>query len=144
MKTGFDRLVAKIPDDKLCALFVTIMDNCVRLAEMYAIESGRNHVTVTDMVYALRHQCRHFTDDPNLIHHIENNRKGETDLGNSECSCYSEDDIDEFTRVESTANPVVVQMNEAFDTWDTWAPVDELEVSLRSTADHITRSIFPS
>lgn len=140
MRTGFNRVVTKIEDDKTIAIFVTLLERCVQCAEIYAIESGRTEVTNTDMKYALRYQCRHILEDDELVEHIESNRLL-MDMTSSDGSIGSESlaaNDEPFRRVsESCTNALALKMNRANDSWDQWVPETPLSVLLKGLADRV-------
>lgn len=130
-------LCRKIEDDKVFAIFVTLIENCSHLADMYAQASERS-VTSTDMIYALRHQCMHLFEDPDLVEKIEENRTQNEELSSSESSIGSTDDNEaSFTRADND-HALAAGMNESYDTWDDWVPNNAIQRFIKDIIDKVT------
>lgn len=142
---------------KVDAILTTLIEKCMEVAVIYVAACGRNTVTSTDIMYALKYQAREFFNSESLIDDIEETRLNmETDENedDSENENEEEDENEEdeneddeneddeseedseddpFTRCEGSENRTVQLMNKYHDTWDTWYPEDPLERILKDS-----------
>ena len=98
-----------------------VMEGAIILAAEYSKKCGRNFVTATDFDYTLKYCARNLvgkhtgtlfpelndTEDPDDIELVEEHE-------------------DSFTRY-SGDDPLMLQVNECYDTWDQWVPTNTME-----------------
>jgi hypothetical protein len=106
-----------------------VFESSVYLAARYCKACGRDVVTVQDMEYGMKFAARNvlgkYTES--FFPEAYEGEDSEED---------SEEDSDEtpFTRYEGTERDFL-EMNECFDTWDSWTPESPAEILLKNAID---------
>ena len=144
----------------LMGLGVAMIGKSAETAAMYAQHAGRKSVTVRDVHIATKYQARVFMDEvtdedvnegketvDSALRGDEDEDGEEGVEGEDDSSSESESEADEDADAEAAeeeeeewtrstcACKVCVAMNESEDTWDTYAPDDEVLVFLKRTVD---------
>lgn len=161
MKTGI--LANDVPVDetllkKIKGIMTHFMENAITVGCRYVKASGRDTLTSTDIMYALKYQARTYLDNIEQITNIEDifdkyaeseDNSEEDDIedniednseddieDNSEDN--SEDDIDEcFTRCDDSTDPLIKDMNLYHDTWDQWVPDNPIQTLIKNAVDNV-------
>ena len=147
---------------KVKCLLVAFLEKATTFAAVYTKEAGRNVVTSTDVKYAMKYLAHEFFDSPDLFDMVNENMsayndtptmkalEAYTEVMNESTDDEADDDSsaedgsdtssnasseDAFTEVAQSENPLVLKMNQYHREWDSWAPTDELQQSLKNAID---------
>jgi histone H3/H4 len=109
-----------------------VLESSMILAAHYTKACGRNTVTAQDVKYSMRFCARELVGKHigTLFPELQDSDE------DSECSDVEEVDEDEepFTRYEG-ADPQLVAVNQAYDTWSEWVPTSPIEKLLKNAVD---------
>lgn len=124
-----DDQILKMADD----IFRPVMESSIVLAANYSKKCNRNGVTVQDICYAMKFCARHMTGKHLGTMYPEIYEESESDEDESE---YIVDDseVQEFTRY-SGDDDLLKQVNECYDSWDTWEPESEAHRLIKNAVD---------
>jgi len=112
-----------------------VIESAVYLASHYCRACGRNVVTAMDMQYGIKYAARNVlgTKTGSLFPEDDSSElDSEDDL--PELVSDAEDDEEPFTRYEGD-DKTFIEINECFDTWETWEPVSPAEILLKNAID---------
>jgi len=141
MKTGFSNLIEpqkNISHEQTMILLVVFMQNALNVAAEYTQYSGREMITPTDMIYALKYEAFNFCKRKNLQEYIEdaNFELCESEISDDEEGGIEEEEIDEeFREADSDTNKFCKDVNDINHFWENWTPTDELEALLKKSVD---------
>lgn len=115
-------------------LILPVMESAMIYAADYSKACGRGYLHSQDLKYGMRYAARHVTGKKvgsffPEIYDSEN----ESDSDESDIEVVDETQ-DDFTRYEGSEQ-LFIDMNEAFDTWDQWAPESPIEKMLKDSVD---------
>lgn len=113
-------------------IFLPVLESSMVLAANYTNKCNRNCVTATDQKYALRFCARNMVGKHygSLYPEIYEQEDDEED----ESYIVDESEENAFTRYEGD-DPILVQVNECYDTWDSWEPQNEAERMIKNAVD---------
>jgi hypothetical protein len=109
-----------------------VFESSVYLAARYCKACGRDTVTAEDMQYGMKYAARNvlgkYTESffPEVY--------DDEDDSDEEDSEEDEGPEEPFTRYEGT-EPDFLEMNECYDTWDSWVPESPAEILLKNAID---------
>ena len=113
-------------------IITPVLESAIVLAGNYAKMSGRDTLTGTDLEYALKFCARHVTGKhigtmfPELQQESDSESDGEDSDADSE-----EPPFTRYSGDDETLNRV----NECYDTWDDWMPLNPTEEMLKKSID---------
>jgi len=116
--------------DSAMNIFIPVYESAIVLAGHYAKSCGRSTVTAMDVQYGCRYAARNVTGRQigTLFPELDDeDTSSEEDVEESETD-------EPFVRYEGS-DDMSQQMNECFDTWDSWVPESPAEVSLKKSID---------
>lgn len=61
-------------EEKVAAVLITLIEKAAKLGVYYSKKSGRNNLSSTDLIYALKYYAHEFDNQDNLETDFENNR----------------------------------------------------------------------
>lgn len=111
-------------------IITPVLESAIVLAGNYAKMSGRDTLTGTDLEYALKFCARHVTGKhigtmfPELQQESDSESDGED----------SDSEEPPFTRY-SGDDETLNRVNECYDTWDDWVPLNPTEEMLKKSID---------
>jgi len=133
MKTGFDntnnyleQAITTTGTDLLNKLMVYAIQN----ACVYAKSAGRENISGTDMIIALKYEAHEFPYRKHTDIDDITSSDSEEEISEDE----STDDDDTFTLSYST-DPLVQKMNYYHETWDSWEPQTQIEATLKNAVN---------
>ncbi len=108
-----------------------VLESSMILAAHYTKSCGRNTVTAQDVKYCMRFCARELVGK-----HIGTLFPELQESDSEELSDVEEVDEDEepFTRYEG-ADPQLIAVNRAYDTWNEWEPTNPIEKLLKNAVD---------
>ena len=115
-------------------IITPVMESSVVLAGEYAKACGRDFITAMDVQYAMKYAARNVTGryTGTLFPEIDSDEESDDD---EEIEVIDEDDeAYRFTRYDGTEQQML-DMNEAFDTWEQWEPYSMMEKMLKDAVD---------
>ena len=115
------------------------MKRAIEVGGRYASAAGRDTLSSMDVLYALQYQTHIFIEemDDNMEQEFDDNLPDDLNSNNDDSEDDSEDDADDdmFSRCEYPTDPLIVQMNEYHDNWNTWEPSNEIQKLLKNAID---------
>ena len=117
-------------------LFLPVLESTVVMAAQYATKCNRNGVTTMDMQYAWRYCARNILGRHSGSLCPEIHEDGDSGDEGEEEYIVDDSDIDEFTRYEGD-DPIIVKVNECYDTWDEWEPENQASRMLKDALNSI-------
>jgi hypothetical protein len=105
------------------------MEKSTLLAAEYSKACGRDVIVSEDMEYAMKYCAMYKVGEsigstmPEIYEEELTEEEGEEDVDPEDCP--------EFVRYSGT-DPTFLQVNEAFDRWDTWQPQNPTEQMLKN------------
>ena len=133
MKTGFDntnnyleQTITSTGTNLLNKLMVYAIQN----ACIYAKSAGRENISGTDMIIALKYEAHEFP----YRNHVDIDDITSSDSDEEISENESTDDDDTFTLSYST-DPLVQKMNYYHDTWGSWKPETHIEITLKNAVN---------
>jgi hypothetical protein len=115
-------------------IITPVMESSIVLAGEYAKACGRDFITAMDVQYAMKYAARNVTGryTGTLFPEIDSDEESDDD---EEIEVIDEDDeAYRFTRYDGTEQQML-DMNEAFDTWEQWEPYSMVEKMLKDAVD---------
>ncbi len=118
-------------------LFIPVIEMATYAAARYANACNRNTVTVMDMEYGMKFAAMNQVGKqvgsyfPELY-----GSESETESDESE----GEYEEDEFTRYSGT-DESILEMNKAYDSWDSWVPGNPLEIMIKRSIDEKNKTV---
>ena len=135
MQTGFgdggDRMVEQYIET-MTNILLPVMEKATLLSAEYAKACGRDTIVPEDMEYAMKYCAMYKVGEtigstmPEIYEEElteEEMQEGEEDVDPEDCP--------EFIRYSGT-DPILLQVNEAVDRWDTWQPQNPTEQMLKN------------
>ena len=132
MQTGFgdggDRMVEQYIET-MTNILLPVMEKSTLLAAEYSKACGRDVIVSEDMEYAMKYCAMYKVGEsigstmPEIYEEELTEEEGEEDVDPEDCP--------EFVRYSGT-DPTFLQVNEAFDRWDTWQPQNPTEQMLKN------------
>ena len=115
-------------------LILPVMESSMIYAADYSKACGRKYVHSYDVKYGMRYAARHVTGKQvgSFFPEIYDS-DSDSDSDESEVEVV-EETLDDFTRYEGSEQ-LFNDMNEAFDTWEEWAPESPIEKMLKDSVD---------
>jgi len=110
-------------------ILLPVMEKSTLLAAEYAKACGRDIIVPEDMEYAMKYCAMYKVGEsigstmPEIYEEELTEEEGEEDVDPEDCP--------EFVRYSGT-DPTFLQVNEAFDRWDTWQPQNPTEQMLKN------------
>jgi histone H3/H4 len=144
---------------RIQAILTTFMKRAIEVGGRYASAAGRDTLSSMDVLYALQYQTHIFIEemDDNMEQEFDDNLPDDLNSNNDDSEDDSEDDADDdseddadddseddleddadddmFSRCEDPTDPLIVQMNEYHDNWNTWEPSNEIQKLLKNAID---------
>ena len=111
-------------------IITPVLESAIVLAGNYAKMSGRDTLTGTDLEYALKFCARHVTGKHSgtLFPELQQESDSESDGEDSDAE---EPPFTRYSGDDETLNRV----NECYDTWDDWVPLNPTEEMLKKSID---------
>ena len=132
MQSGFgdggDRMVEQYIET-MTNILLPVMEKSTLLAAEYSKACGRDTIVSEDMEYAMKYCAMYKVGEsigstmPEIYEEELTEEEGEEDVDPEDCP--------EFVRYSGT-DPTFLQVNEAFDRWDTWQPQNPTEQMLKN------------
>jgi hypothetical protein len=132
MQSGFgdggDRMVEQYIET-MTNILLPVMEKSTLLAAEYSKACGRDVIVSEDMEYAMKYCAMYKVGEsigstmPEIYEEELTEEEGEEDIDPEDCP--------EFVRYSGT-DPTFLQVNEAFDRWDTWQPQNPTEQMLKN------------
>ena len=132
MQSGFgdggDRMVEQYIET-MTNILLPVMEKSTLLAAEYSKACGRDVIVSEDMEYAMKYCAMYKVGEsigstmPEIYEEELTEEEGEEDVDPEDCP--------EFVRYSAT-DPTFLQVNEAFDRWDTWQPQNPTEQMLKN------------
>jgi hypothetical protein len=132
MQSGFgdggDRMVEQYIET-MTNILLPVMEKSTLLAAEYSKACGRDAIVSEDMEYAMKYCAMYKVGEsigstmPEIYEEELTEEEGEEDVDPEDCP--------EFVRYSGT-DPTFLQVNEAFDRWDTWQPQNPTEQMLKN------------
>jgi hypothetical protein len=110
-------------------ILLPVMEKSTLLAAEYSKACGRDVIVSEDMEYAMKYCAMYKVGEsigstmPEIYEEELTEEEGEEDVDPEDCP--------EFVRYSGT-DPTFLQVNEAFDRWDTWQPQNPTEQMLKN------------
>ena len=145
MQTGFSVLQeASKPDEELLNylqnLLLIFAEKSIFYGSHYAKCAGRDNLSGMDTLYALQYMSHEFLNLEDLPESIaEKLSESESDI-DTESDTDNEEEDDVFTRA-SDEDPICKKMNDYHDNWDSWTPVDDIQILLKQNVDKTINTI---
>ena len=135
MQTGFNNTNNYLEESITTTgtkLLNKLMVYAIQNACIYAKSAGRENISGTDMIIALKYEAHEFP----YRNHIDDNTGSESDSESDyEISAdESTDDDDTFTQSYST-DLLVQKMNYYHETWESWEPQTHIETTLKNAVN---------
>lgn len=113
-------------------IITPVLESAIVLAGNYAKMSGRDTLTGTDLEYALKFCARHVTGKHigTMFPELQQESDSESDGEDSD----SDSEEPPFTRY-SGDDETLNRVNECYDTWDDWMPLNPTEEMLKKSID---------
>jgi hypothetical protein len=132
MQSGFgdggDRMVEQYIET-MTNILLPVMEKSTLLAAEYSKACGRDVIVSEDLEYAMKYCAMYKVGEsigstmPEIYEEELTEEEGEEDVDPEDCP--------EFVRYSGT-DPTFLQVNEAFDRWDTWQPQNPTEQMLKN------------
>ena len=116
-------------------ILLPVIESAMVLGGDYAKKSGRDTLTGTDLEYALKFCARHVTGRHigTLFPEIQQDSDSESDSEGSNAESVDSDDPP-FTRYTGD-DETLKKVNECYDTWNDWVPINPTEQMLKKSID---------
>jgi histone H3/H4 len=117
-------------------LFIPVMEMATYAAARYANACDRNTVTATDMEYGMKFAAMNQVGKQvgSYFPDIYDESESDTDTDTEES------DEDEFTRYTGS-DESILEMNRAYDSWDSWVPENPLEIMIKRSIDEKNKTV---
>ncbi len=114
-------------------ILLPVIESAMVLGGDYAKKSGRDTLTGTDLEYALKFCARHVTGKHigTLFPELQQDSESDSEGSNAESDDSDEPPFTGYTGDDETLKKV----NECFDTWDDWVPLNLTEQMLKKSID---------
>lgn len=138
--------IYKLDDEaflKVHLLLNTISKNAVDIAIRYSCLFGRSFVTSMDVEYALKYLARQIIENDNLIVRCDN--EYDNIIKGNKWGDITEDDDDKVdgclpgfnNNNNKTDVEFITQVNQCYDEWNDWDPVDILQVTMKHNIENM-------
>ena len=111
------------------SIITPVLESAIIIGGEYAAKSGRDTMSGTDLEYALKFCARNVVGAHTGTLFPELQHDDDTDSDHSET-----EEEPEFTRY-SGDDDTLVKVNDCFDTWDDWVPLNPTEQMLKKSID---------
>ena len=144
MKTGFNPIQESgVSGNEHIGLVVLLLmvfsQNVMDNACEYCHYAGRDTVTPTDMIYALKYEAFNFCKRKSIEEYLEEASFEEIEEEDVESESEDESDSDDnditFLEADSDTNKFCKDVNEINEFWDNWTPTDPIEAILKKSVD---------
>tara|TARA_R110002074_G_scaffold98789_2_gene213765 strand:- start:280 stop:690 length:411 start_codon:yes stop_codon:yes gene_type:complete len=125
-----DNRIIEAADD----IFRPVFESSVVMAANYSKACDRNGITVQDMAYAFRFCARNITGRHSGSLYPEVYEEDSTGSESDDEYVVDDSEIEEFRRYSGTEE-IFVQVNECYDTWDSWVPQNDAERLIKNSID---------
>ena len=112
------------------SIITPVLESAIIIGGEYAKKSGRDTMSGTDLEYALKFCARNVVGTHTGTLFPELQHDDDSDSDHSE----TEDDEPQFTRYAGE-DDTLVKVNDCFDTWDDWVPLNPTEQMLKKSID---------
>lgn len=146
MKTGFNLIENTEPSNEtniglIVLLLMAFTQNVMEVANNYCAYAGREIITPTDMIYALKYEAFNFCKRKSIDQYLNecHFEDIEEDTDSNEEDTDSEDDEEDsditFIEADSETNKFCKDVNEINEFWENWTPTDPIEAILKKSVD---------
>jgi len=133
MQTGFgdtSNSMAEKYIETMTKILLPVLERATLLAAEYSKACGRNTLLSEDMEYATKYCVMHTVGNTigPLFPEIYENAE---DSDEEDIEVVAPDDCPKFTRYTGS-DPMFIQVNDAYDNWDSWEPQNPTEQILKN------------
>ena len=133
MQTGFgdggDMMMEQYIET-MTNLLLPVLERGTLLAAEYSKACGRNTLLPEDMEYAMKY-CVMYTVGNTVGPSFPEVYEDAEDSDDEEMEVVDEEECPPFTRYDGT-DPILLQVNEAYDHWNAWEPQNPTEQMLKN------------
>ncbi len=110
-------------------ILLPVLESAIVLGGDYAKKTGRHTLTGTDLEYALKFCARHVTGKHigTLFPELQQDSESDSEMASDE----EEPPFTRYSGDDETLNKV----NECYDTWNDWVPINPTEQMLKKSID---------
>ena len=134
MQTGFgdagDRMAEQYMET-MTNILVPVLEQAVVLAAEYSKACGRDTLLPEDMEYTMKYCVMHTVGQTTGSMYPEIYQDDEEEESDEEMEVVSEDECPSFERY-SGKDATFIQINDAYDRWDSWEPQNPTEHMLKN------------
>lgn len=146
MRSGFSMLEEpNKPNEELLNylqnLLLVFAEKSIHFGAHYAKCAGRDNLSGMDTLYALQYLSHEFMNLPDLEECVKDHEMSDSDEGADSDEGTDIDEVsgdnegaDTFTRAPDD-DPICAKMNKYHDEWETWNPVDDIQIMLKRNVD---------
>ena len=132
MKTGQGEMDMSSFIDTAMDLVMEMITKSTVLAGYYVKACGRNTLTALDLNYCMKYSSMFFKPTPEFLDQFGFSDDEDEDI---DIETVGEDD-EPFVRYVGE-NKTMNNINEAYDTWNTWKPTSQLQKRFKDAVDNI-------
>ena len=118
-------------------IITPIMEGSVILAGDYTKACGRECLTGSDLMYAMRYMAMNHVGEKIGTLFPDEESDEESDEGSDEEYVDEEEEENVFTRYTGD-DPLLVKVNESYDLWEQWEPQTPIEHMLKDAVNNST------
>jgi hypothetical protein len=113
-------------------IILPVLESSIIYSSHYCKTCGRSTVTVLDLEYGLKYAA--MTSVGKYIGTLfpEDSEEEDEDWASI---VEDEDENEEFTRYEGTEDETCINMNSAYDSWDSWEPSSPAEYAIKNAIE---------
>ena len=134
MQTGFgdagDRMAEQYMET-MTNILVPVLEQAVVLAAEYSKACGRDTLLPEDMEYTMKYCAMHTVGQTTGSMYPEIYQDDEEEESDEEMEVVSEDECPSFERYSGN-DATFIQVNDAYDRWDSWEPQNPTEHMLKN------------
>ena len=134
MQTGFgdagDRMAEQYIDT-MTNLLLPVLEQSTLLAAEYSKACGRDTLLPEDMEYTMKYCAMHTVGQTTGSMYPEIYQDDEEEESDEEMEVVSEDECPSFERYSGN-DATFIQVNDAYDRWDSWEPQNPTEHMLKN------------
>jgi hypothetical protein len=144
MKTGLlnENSASPMLNHEVEAILFALLKKTIESASQYTNDCNRQHITPTDVEYAMKYEAHIFFFRETLNEDVNECLKiieDASDDDDSNCSIEDSDSddgcVEHFCRGDSTQ--FCKRVNQIVDAWQVWNPSDHLQKSLKAAIDNV-------
>jgi hypothetical protein len=122
-------------EEAAIGIILPVLEAAVIYASNYCKACGRSTVTSKDMEYGLKYAAM-TTVGKHIGSHFpeEDDEDSDGSLDDDSVEVVDDDEEEPFTRYEGSEE-IYVQMNNAYDTWDSWEPSSPAEQAIKNAIE---------